>query len=349
MKMVSKYLKQTLQGEKTSRIPFWFMRQAGRYLPEYRDLRSTAGGFLDMCYNPDFAAEVTLQPLERFDMDGAILFSDILVTPHALGQGLEFVPGKGPVLEALKTASDIDKLAFNEDKIHTHLEPVYQTVGKLSKILPEDKTLIGFAGSPWTVATYMIEGGSSKDFGKVKSWAYRDPESFQNLMDTLVKTTSAYLIEQINRGADAVQVFDSWASALSYDQFDKWVIEPTRAIVDAVKTAHPDTPIIGFPKGVGARYTDYIEQTGVNAVGFDHALSLDFVRDDLQSKVTVQGGLDNALLLAGGDAMIQQAEKIVETLKDRPFVFNLGHGVIKETPPEHVAALSDFVKSYRKS
>lgn len=344
---MSKYLKSALQGKKTNRVPFWFMRQAGRYLPEYRKLRSTAGGFLDMCYNPEFACEVTLQPLRRFDMDGAILFSDILVTPHALGQSLDFVPGTGPVLVALKTEEDIDKLQFNADKIHTHLEPVYQTIDRLSKALDQDKTLIGFAGSPWTVATYMIEGGSSKDFGRVKSWAYKNETSFQKLIDILVETTSVYLIEQINRGADVVQVFDSWASALAYDQFDKWVIDPTKRIVEKVKTVHPDTPIIGFPKGVGVRYIDYINKTGVNAVGFDHALNLDFVRDELQSKCTVQGGLDNALLLSGGDAMIRQATKIVETLKDRPFIFNLGHGVIKETPVEHVKALSDFIKTYR--
>jgi len=337
-----KILKLALQGEQTNRIPFWFMRQAGRYLPEYRKLRKTAGGFLDMCYNPDFATEVTLQPLRRFDMDGAILFSDILVTPHALGQDVSFVPNKGPVLEPIKRANDV---IFNEDQFHTHLSPVYKTLDNLSKELQADKTLIGFAGAPFTVATYMIEGGSSKDFGKIKSWMYRDESEFQNLIDTLVQSTSSYLIKQIDHGADVIQIFDSWASALTPAHFDRFVIAPTKQIIANIRKHHPDTPIIGFPKGVGSKYVRYIEQTGVSAVSFDHSLGLDFVKAELQSKVPVQGGLDNAALLAGGTSMLNEATRIVETLKSAPFVFNLGHGVIKETPPEHVAELSEYLKS----
>lgn len=340
-----KILKETLQGQRPSRPPFWFMRQAGRYLPEYMELRAKAGDFLTMCYTPDFALEVTLQPLRRFDMDGAILFSDILVVPHALGQEVGFVTGHGPVLERLKTQNDIESLAYNEDRFDTHMDPVYEAVTKISQALPADKTLIGFAGAPWTVATYMIEGGSSKDFSRVKSLAYKDPEVFAFLMDNLVTATSHYLIKQIEAGADVVQVFDSWASALSAEQFKTWSIEPMKRIVNNVKAASPETPIIGFPKGVGCNYTSYIEQTGVDAVCFDHSLPLDFVRDQLQSRCVVQGGLDNAALLAGGPSMMDAAEAIVEALKRKPFVFNLGHGVIKETPPEHVAELSEYLKS----
>jgi len=321
------------------------MRQAGRYLPEYRSLRKEAGSFLDLCYNPDFAVEVTLQPIRRFDMDAAILFSDILITPHALGQKLEFVTGKGPQLDPIRNRAELGKINFDPVSFHQATSAVYETVKRLSSELGDDKTLIGFAGAPWTVATYMVEGGSSKDFQHIKKFAYSDPEGFQQLIDLLVETTVAYLIKQVDNGAETLQIFDSWAGVLGTAAFERWVIAPTRQLIDKIRVVHPDIPIIGFPKGVGLYYPDYARKTGITAVSFDHTLPLDFVRDQLQSICPVQGGLDNGALLAGGSAMLEQADRIIEALSGGPFIFNLGHGVIKETPPEHVAALSAHLKS----
>ncbi len=342
---MTKLFLQAINGQKTGKVPFWFMRQAGRYLPEYMALRKDAGSFLDMAYNPDFAVEVTLQPIRRFDMDAAILFSDILTVPHALGQHLEFITGKGPQLDPIRNANDLGRLKFEDDKFHGHLKPVYETVSRLSDELPKDKTLIGFSGAPWTVATYMVEGGSSKDFKYTKSFAAGDPAGFQRLMDLLVASTAEYLIKQADHGAEALQIFDSWSGVLNEVMFQRWVIEPTKRLVEKVKSAHPDIPVIGFPKGAGLMYRNYADQTGITAVAFDQSLPLDFVRDELQSKMCVQGALDNGLLLAGGQPMLDEAARIIDALKGGPFVFNLGHGVIKETPPEHVAELSKFLKS----
>ena len=343
---MNRFLK-NLNGQTADQVPFWFMRQAGRYLPEYMSLRKTAGSFLDMAYNPDFAVEVTLQPIRRFDMDAAILFSDILTVPHALGQHLEFVTGKGPQLDPIRNADELNKLDFDEDKFHSFLEPVYETVSRLSDELPADKTLIGFAGAPWTVATYMVEGGSSKDFKYTKSFAYGDAQGFQKLMDILVPATAAYLIKQADHGAQALQIFDSWSGVLPPDQFEKWVIAPTRELTRLIRAAHPDIPLIGFPKGAGLLYKGYAEKTGISVLAFDQTLPLEYVRDELQTQMPVQGALDNGLLLTGGAPMLKAAEKIIETLSGRPFIFNLGHGVIKETPPEHVAELSKFIKSVK--
>lgn len=342
---MTKLFLQAINGQKTKKVPFWFMRQAGRYLPEYMALRKDAGSFLDMAYNPDFAIEVTLQPIRRFDMDAAILFSDILTIPHALGQHLEFITGKGPQLDPIRSAKDLNKLKFDPLKFHSHLKPVYQTVSGLASALADDKTLIGFSGAPWTVATYMVEGGSSKDFKYTKSFAASDPEGFQNMMDMLVDATAEYLIHQINYGAECVQIFDSWAGVLNEPMFEKWVIAPTKRLIERVRAVHPHTPIIGFPKGAGLMYRHYADQTGITAIAFDQSLPLNYVRDELQSKMCVQGALDNGLLLAGGKPMLEEAERIIDALKGGPFVFNLGHGVIKETPPEHVAELSAYLKS----
>lgn len=343
---MTKLFLQAINGQKTNKVPFWFMRQAGRYLPEYMQLRKTAGSFLDLAYDPDFAVEVTLQPIHRFDMDAAILFSDILTVPHALGQPLEFVPGRGPVLDPVRSASDLKRLDFDPESFHSHLDPVYETVSRLSRALPGDKTLIGFSGAPWTVATYMVEGGSSKDFKHTKSFAARDPEGFQRLMDLLVDSTAEYLNRQISKGAETVQIFDSWAGVLNTPMFEKWVIAPTAKLVKRIRAVHPDIPVIGFPKGAGLMYKTYAEKTGITALAFDQSLPLDHVRDHLQPMMCVQGALDNGLLLAGGQPMLDEAARIIDHLKDGPFVFNLGHGVIKETPPEHVATLSNFIKSY---
>ena len=340
---------QTLKKMKTDRVPMWFMRQAGRYLPEYRALRANKNGFLDMAYDPVAACEVTMQPIRRFHMDAAILFSDILVVPHALGQHLEFVPGVGPKLEALERASDISRL--NTSKLHDVLGPVYGTVANVRAALRDeafdDVALIGFAGSPWTVATYMIEGGSSRDFMKTKHMAYSDPQGFGAIIDLLVEATAEYLIAQVDAGAEALQLFDSWSSALDADQFQKWSVAPTKKIVDLVKAKHPDIPVIGFPKGAGVNYLSYIAQTGVDAVGLDSAVPTSWAAEHLQSKLPVQGNLDPFSLYAGGAAMDMAITKILDDLSGGPFVFNLGHGINKDTPIAHVERAVELVRNYR--
>ena len=344
MSKLRKPMLAALSGETRQRPPFWLMRQAGRYLPEYRELRAKAGSFLDLCYNPDFATEVTLQPLRRFGMDGAILFSDILVVPHALGQSLDYLEGEGPKLDPVRNAADLSRLSA--DHLHERLAPVYETVRQLSGKLPDQTTLIGFAGAPWTVACYMVEGGGTKEFAQVKRWAYGDPQGFQELMDLLVTVTADYLSAQIEAGAEAVQLFDSWAGVLPADPFRRWVIEPTRRIVELVRIKHPAVPIIGFPRGAGFYYEDYVAQTGVTAVGLDTTLPTDWVARRLQTRLPVQGNLDPIMLAAGGEAMRQAATSILDDLASGPFVFNLGHGVIQTTPPEHVAELAQLIKQW---
>lgn len=333
-----------LAGETRSRPPFWLMRQAGRYLPEYRELRATAGSFLSLCYNPDFAVEVTLQPLRRYDMDAAILFSDILVVPHALGQDLKFLEGEGPKLDPVRSVEDMKRLS--RDRFHQHLEPVYETLRRLTTALPSHTTLIGFAGAPWTIACYMVEGAGSKEYAHVKRWAYGDPAGFQTLMDLLVEVTADYLCHQIEAGAETVQLFDSWAGVLPEEEFRRWVIEPTRAIVERIRQHHPAVPIIGFPRGAGFYYEDYVRITGVNGVGLDTTLPVGWAAQHLQPLATVQGNLDPILLATGGDALRSGAKRILEALAGRPFVFNLGHGVIQTTPPEHVAELARIIREW---
>ncbi|WP_207456001.1 uroporphyrinogen decarboxylase [Azospirillum sp. SYSU D00513] len=333
-----------LAGETRQRPPFWLMRQAGRYLPEYRELRAKAGSFLDLCYNPAFATEVTLQPLRRYGMDAAILFSDILVVPHALGQPLDYVEGEGPKLDPVRNAEGLSRLSAAE--LHERLAPVYETVRRLTRELPEDTTLIGFAGAPWTVACYMVEGGGTKEFAHVKRWAYGDPQGFQALIDLLVDATVDYLSAQIEAGAEAVQVFDSWAGVLPADPFRRWVIEPTRRIVERLRARHPGVPVIGFPRGAGLFYVEYVEKTGVTAVGLDTTLPTDWAARELQTRLPVQGNLDPIMLAAGGDALRTAATGILADLAGGPFVFNLGHGVIQTTPPDHVAELARLIKQW---
>ncbi|TWA68573.1 uroporphyrinogen decarboxylase [Azospirillum baldaniorum] len=341
---IAKPMLAALAGEVRPRPPFWLMRQAGRYLPEYRELRAKAGSFLDMCYNPDHAVEVTLQPLRRYDMDAAILFSDILVVPHALGQPLAFLEGEGPKLDPVRSVEDLKRLS--RDRFHERLEPVYETVRRLSSAIPAHTTLIGFAGAPWTIACYMVEGAGSKEYAHVKRWAYGDPAGFGALMDLLVEVTADYLCTQIEAGAEVVQLFDSWAGVLPAGEFRRWVIEPTRRIVNLIKARHPAIPVIGFPRGAGLSYEAYVSDSGVDAVGLDTTVPVAWAAGNLQSRLPVQGNLDPIMLAAGGDALRTAASEILETLAGKPFVFNLGHGVIQTTPPDHVAELARLIKDW---
>lgn len=339
---------ESLNGHEVDHIPFWFMRQAGRYLPEYRELRAKAGSFLNMAYNPDLASEVTLQPIRRYHMDAAIIFSDILVIPHALGQSLDFVQGEGPKLDAIKDVSGLTKLNFS--KFDQTLNPVYEALQKTKAGLQSEghhsTALIGFCGAPWTVACYMVEGGGSKDFIDVKNFAYSDPIGFTQLIDLLVEASAAYLIKQIDAGAEAVQIFDSWAGVLDAESFRNLVIKPTKQIVDLVRDSHPNVPIIGFPRCAGVKYGDYVRDTGVTAVGLDTSVDTRWAARTLQPVVPVQGNLDPICLRTGGDALILAAEKIIGDLKGGNFVFNLGHGINKDTPPEHVEQLVEFIRNF---
>lgn len=337
---------QTLKGKTSERVPFWFMRQAGRYLPEYMALRKEAGSFLDLCYNSDFATEVTLQPIRRFNMDAAILFSDILVIPHALGQDLAFKTGEGPVLTPVDNLKKLE--ALSKDKLHDHLSPVYQTVSNLSKKLPEHVALIGFAGAPWTVATYMVNGRGSKDQAETRLMAYQDRETFSQLINLLVDVTSEYLIRQVDHGAEALQIFDSWSGTLPADEFIKWCVEPMVKIVENIRAVHPDVPIIGFPKGAGAKMINYIKKTRVNAISIDTSTSTSWVRDVVQPLCPVQGNLDPLVLVRGGAPLEKAVHHILEHLKDGAHVFNLGHGIIPQTPPENVKMVSDIILDYRR-
>lgn len=331
-----------LAGERVDPPPIWLMRQAGRYLPEYRATRARAGSMLDLCLSPELAAEVSMQPIRRFALDAAILFSDILVVPHALGQAVAFREGEGPVLEPVRSAADLARL--DAAGIGPALSPVYETVQRLARALPADVALIGFAGAPWTVATYMVEGGSSRDFAAVKLWSYRDPEGFGALIDCLVEATIDYLLGQVAAGVEIIQLFDSWAGILPEAAFRRWVVLPTRRIVRSLRARHPALPIIGFPRGAGPLYRDYFRETGVSAVSLDTALPLEFSRDSLQSIGPVQGNLDPLLLVAGGDALREAAGSMVAALGAGPYIVNLGHGIVPQTPPEHVAELVALVR-----
>jgi len=323
----------------------WLMRQAGRYLPEYREVRSRVPSFLDLCLTPKLAAEVTLQPLRRFPFDAGIVFSDILIVPYALGQSVQFVEGEGPKLEPLNDGAAIAKL--NEMGASGRLAPVYETVERVVAELPENVPLIGFCGAPWTVATYMVEGGGSKDQAGARALAYREPETFQRLIDLLVETSARYLTGQVKAGARVLQIFDSWAGSLPEDGFARWCIAPTRAIVNRVKAEAPHVPIIGFPRGAGPLAERYAQDAGVDAVGCDTSLPVAWIRDRLQSRLPVQGNLDPVLLMAGGPALETRVKTILETLGQGPFIFNLGHGILPETPIANVERLVSLVKAGR--
>ena len=330
-------LVRTLRGERVSPAPIWFMRQAGRYLPEYRELRTKAASFLEFCYSPDLAVEATLQPMRRYDFDASIVFSDILVLPDALGQKTWFVQGEGPRLEPL---TDVASLTM--DGFDAHLAPVYEAIGRLRAELPPEKALLGFCGAPWTLATYMIAGKGGGDQFAARKAAAADPTAFQALIDLLVEACARHLIAQARAGADALQIFDSWASALDEEGFSQWSIRPIGDIVNKVR-AETNVPIIGFPRGAGAGYMPFVDETRVDAVSLDWSVPMDFAKE-LQAKVCVQGNLDPARLVAGGPQLDAAVDRICAALGDGPFIFNLGHGISLETPPEHVTQVIDRVK-----
>jgi uroporphyrinogen decarboxylase len=319
------------------------MRQAGRYLPEYRKIRRNVPGFLDLCFTPELAIEVTLQPIRRFAFDAAILFSDILVVPHALGQKVWFEEGHGPRLEPIRSVEDLSRLSL--DNLHERLSPVYETLTGLRSELPASVTLIGFAGAPWTVASYMIEGGSSRDFLAAKTWAYQDPAGFARLIDLLVAATADYLIEQAHRGAEVLQIFESWAGVWPEADLRRWSLDPCKAIIDRVRAAHPTVPVIVFPRGAGPLYQAYAEQSGAWALGLDSQVPLAWAREALGASVVLQGNLDPVLLRAGGPLLTERTAAILEAFDGQPFIFNLGHGILPDTPIAHVETLIELVRS----
>ena len=320
------------------------MRQAGRYLPEYREIRKNVTSFLDLCFTPELAIEVTLQPIRRFAMDAAILFSDILVVPHALGQKVDFVEGRGPVLEPVRNLGDLRKLS--PSAVHERLAPVYETVRGVTAELPDGVGLIGFAGAPWTVATYMVEGGTSRNFANVKRWAYGAPDEFAMLVDLLVESTAAYLIEQVRNGARVIQIFDTWAGALHEDALARWCLEPTLELARRIKAIDPDVRVIAFPRGAATLYARYARAPEIDGLSIDNAVERAWAKAELQPHCAVQGNLDPISLLAGGDELRDQTEAILGSFAGGPFVFNLGHGILPETPPDNVGRLVDIVRDW---
>lgn len=330
----------TLKGTKQDLAPVWLMRQAGRYLPEYRKLRAEKGGFLELVYDSAAAAEITVQPIRRFGFDGAILFSDILIVPHAMGQGLEFLAGEGPKLSP--TLLEAGLADFTEQK--DRFEAVYETVRLTRGQISDRVTMLGFAGSPWTVATYMIAGEGSKNQEPARLLAYRDPARMQAICDAIVEVSIEYLRGQIDAGAEAVQLFDSWAGSLAPDEFERWVIAPNAKLTAAIKASHPDTPVIGFPKGAGAKLSAYARETGVDAVGLDETLDPAWAHASLPEGLPVQGNLDPLLVEAGGPMLPKRIRHILDAFEDRPHVFNLGHGIGQFTPIPHVEELLAAVR-----
>jgi uroporphyrinogen decarboxylase len=325
---------EVLSGRAQSVPPVWFMRQAGRYLPEYRALREKAGSFLDLCFTPELAAEATLQPIRRFGFDAAILFSDILVVPHALGRKVTFEAGEGPRLDPLDDAAKLNALASAPDE--QVFAPVYEAVRRVKAALPAGVALLGFCGAPWTVATYMVAGRGTPDQAPARLMAYREREAFARMIDILVAASSRYLIEQLRAGADAVQIFDTWAGVLPPPEFACWCIEPVRRIIALVRAEIPGAKIIAFPRGAGASLASYVQDVPINAVSIDWTAEPAFVRERVQGKVAVQGNLDPLALLAGGAALDRAVDDILQNFAAGPFIFNLGHGILPETPIAHV-------------
>lgn len=334
-----------LAGEKRSRPPVWLMRQAGRYLPEYRAVRAQVGSFLELCYTPDLAVEVTLQPIRRYGFDAAILFSDILVVPDALGQAVRFVEGEGPRLDPLRDAAALDRLRL--DRLHEHLAPVYATLRRLAAELPPEVALIGFAGAPWTLAAYMVEGGGSKEFWVARRLARENPALFGQLIDLLTEAVTRYLEAQVAAGAEVLQLFDSWAGVLPESERERWCVEPTRRIVEALRRRHPQVPVIAFPRGIGAGYAAFAQAVPVQGLSLDTTVPVAWAARSLRREpfLCLQGNLDPAALLAPEAALLAEAGAIVAAYGDRPFIFNLGHGVSLETPPEAVSRLVAYLKS----
>jgi uroporphyrinogen decarboxylase len=323
--------------------PVWMMRQAGRYLPEYRAVREKAGGFLDLCFNPELAAEVTLQPVRRFGFDAAILFSDILVIPLALGRKLWFVEGEGPRLEPLADAKSL--MSVREQADIGLLSPIYETVRRVKAGLSRETTLIGFCGAPWTVATYMVAGRGTPDQAPAKTLAAREPEAFQYVIDRLVDASVDYLAGQFKAGVDVVQIFDTWAGALPADEFERWCVQPTKRLVARLRAKIPGASVIGFPRGAGRNIPRYVDETGVNAVSLESGLDRNFAREEIQTRVPVQGNVDPEILLAGGQVLDREVDDVLEAFSGGPFIFNLGHGILPQTP---IANVEQMLKRVRR-
>jgi uroporphyrinogen decarboxylase len=344
---MTKKLLRVLRGEPVWPPPVWLMRQAGRYLPEYRAVRAAVPDFIALCTTPALAAEVTLQPIRRYGFDAAILFSDILVLPWALGQGLEYREGEGPVLPPIR-----DEAAFRQldpSRVAQNVTPVMETVRQISAGLTregfESTTIIGFAGAPFTVACYMVEGSGSRDFAATRTLAWQNPSLFDRIIELLIETTVSYLSAQVQAGAEVLMLFDSWAGVLAPSQFRRYVVEPTRRIASAMRERFPDVPMIGFPRMAGPSVEPYAHETGVNAVSLDTAMDLTRAVRMLPDEVAAQGNLDPLALVAGGVAMVEETRAILTAMRGRPFIFNLGHGIVPQTPPEHVAALIEMVRA----
>jgi uroporphyrinogen decarboxylase len=332
-----------LHGQRQTVPPIWLMRQAGRYLPEYRDLRGQVETFLDLCLNPRLAAEVTLQPVRRFSFDAAILFSDILVVPYALGQKVEFTAGEGPVLEAIGDGDP--RQLFQDSSDLASLAPVYDTIGLVKQSLSPNVALLGFCGAPWTVATYMIAGRGTADQAPARLYAYQQSDRFAQLMNILVEASANYLIHQLQAGADAVQIFDTWAGVLPPEEFARWCIAPTRRLIERVRDKVPDAKVIGFPRGAGASLVPYLEGAPVDAVGLDWMIDKKFARNEVQKCKPVQGNLDPLALLAGGAALDRAVDEVLEAFGAGPFIFNLGHGIVPQTPITHVEQMLKRVRA----
>ncbi|RXH08315.1 uroporphyrinogen decarboxylase [Bradyrhizobium guangzhouense] len=331
-----------LSGQRQAVPPLWMMRQAGRYLPEYREVRAKAGGFLDLCFNPELAAEVTLQPIRRFGFDAAIIFSDILVIPYALGREVRFEVGEGPRLEPLDDPAKVATLAAQAD--FGKLQPVFDALKIVRAALDPSTALIGFCGAPWTVATYMVAGHGTPDQAPARMMAYRHPEAFAEIIDVLVENSVRYLLAQLEAGADALQIFDTWAGVLPPAEFARWSTEPTRRIVEGVRAKVPDAKIIGFPRGAGAQLPGYVEATLVNAVSMDWTAEPAFIRERVQSRVAVQGNLDPLVLISGGAALDRAVDDVLANFAQGRFIFNLGHGIQPETPIAHVEQMIKRVR-----
>ncbi len=340
MDHVTKPLLATLKGAKFERPPLWLMRQAGRYLPEYRALRAEKGGFLELVHDSAAAADVTLQPIRRFGFDGAILFSDILVIPHALGQDLWFETGEGPRLAPKLVDTTLESLTAAPER----LSPVIETVRQVAATLSPQTTFLGFAGSPWTVATYMVAGQGSKEQAETRRFAYRDPAAFEEIINAIADATVAYLIDQIDAGVDAVQLFDSWSGSLSPAQFERWVIAPTVRIITKLKAARPAAIVIGFPKGAGGKLPAYAREVGADAIGLDETVDPVWAHTHLPKDLPVQGNLDPLALIAGGPELIAAVNHIIDAFAERPHVFNLGHGILPDTPIAHVEQLVAHIR-----
>ena len=340
----NKNILRALAGETLKTPPIWVMRQAGRYLPEYRKLRAKAGDFLSLCYNSELAAEVTLQPIERFKLDAAIIFADILLIPQALGSELSFLEGDGPRLSRISNKNDILKLK-PANSIHEHLAPIYNTVSLVAEQLSPKVALIGFAGAPWTVATYMIAGKGTKDQGPAHKFLKEDKDSFEMLINLLTEATILYLSKQIDAGAEVIKIFDSWAGSLKEEDFIKYAIEPVKKIITALNKLHPGVPIIAFPREAGLKYINFANETGANCIAIDHSVDPEWAAKNLQIDSCIQGNLNPKHMVTGGKALLEETTKILDCFSNGPHIFNLGHGITPDGKPENLQLMIDRIRS----